>query len=408
MMVATSAEGHVSDLIAWRQAFHREPELGYRERDTARRVAALLRSFGIDEVLEGIGGTGVVGLIRGGPGPVIALRAELDALPISEAGRHPHRSRREGVMHACGHDGHMAMLLGAARQLRATRAFAGTVAVIFQPAEEGLAGAQAMIDDGLLDRVPLESIFALHNMPGLPVGQIAISPGPVMAANDLFDIEVAGAGGHAAMPDLARDPIPAAAMIVTIAQSLISRNMDPREACVLSITGFASGEAQNAIPGTAHLRGTVRSLAPYARALVRDGLERIVQGTAAAHDVRAVLDYRPGRPATVNTRHEAALVRLAAERLAAAGSTITTVAEQRPVMASEDFSLFLQHRPGAFAFLGVGEGHPPLHSPDYDFNDAVLPIGVALLCEIATGALADRAGKGDASCTVHHTGQKIV
>lgn len=389
MRAATMAADHVSDMVAWRRDFHREPELGYREHDTARKVAGLLRSFGVDELLEGIGGTGVVGLIRGAPGPVIGLRAELDALPITERASRTHRSRRDGIMHACGHDGHMAMLLGAARQLCATRDFAGTVAVVFQPAEEGLAGAQAMIDDGFLERVPVESIFAIHNMPGLPLGQVAISAGAVMAANDLFEIEIEGVGGHAAMPHLARDPVPAAAAIILAAQSLVSRNCDPRDACVLSITGISSGEAQNAIPRTARMHGTVRWLTPGAGPFFRDGLARIAEGTAAAHGMRARLDYRTGRPATVNSAREAALVHRAAEGL---GAAVATVGGQRPVMASEDFSLFLQQRPGAFAFLGLGEAHPPLHSPDYDFDDAVLPAGAALLCRIAREALADRHG----------------
>jgi hippurate hydrolase len=383
MTAARAISGFADDMVKWRHMFHREPELGYKEHVTARRVARLLGEFGVDEIIEGVGGTGVIGTIRGGSGPMVGLRAELDALPITEQSDRDYRSAVDGVMHACGHDGHMSMLLGAARYMSATRAFSGTVAVIFQPAEEGLAGAKAMLDDGLLERVPIESVFALHNMPGLPAGHIAISSGTVMAAIDQFSVTVEGKGGHAAMPHLACDPIPAAASIILSAQSLVSRNADPLAPSVVTVSGITSGEAQNAIPQRAELRGSVRYLDPNGGSFFQSGLERVVEGTAAAYGMRAALDYRPGRPPTVNDDRQAAFVRAVASRLQGVS---TSVGDQRPIMASEDFSYFLQARPGAFAFLGVGEDRPALHSPEYDFNDDVLVAGAALLSSIAEAA----------------------
>ncbi|MEO5372758.1 MAG: M20 family metallopeptidase [Alphaproteobacteria bacterium] len=377
------------DMVAWRHDIHRHPELAYAERRTAGVVAGLLRQFGVDEVVEGVGGTGVVGVLRNGVGPTIGLRADMDALPIEELADRPYRSIHPRIMHACGHDGHTAMLLGAARHLAQTRSFRGTVVLIFQPAEEGQAGARAMIEDGLFERFPVDAIYGLHNMPGRPTGSFAVSPGAVMAAADRFQVVLTGRGGHAAAPHLTRDPLVAAAAAVTALQTVVSRNVIPTGTLVVSVTEIHAGEAFNVIPDSARLGGTVRYFDPEVGAMARRRMQGILDGIAAAHEVSVEFTYMPGYPPTVNSAAEADLVREVAIDLVGEAA----VGPQPASMFSEDFSFYLQLRPGAYAFIGNGEGEgdsrgcPGLHNPYYDFNDAILPTGAGFFCRLVERAL---------------------
>lgn len=373
------------DLVAWRHDIHRHPELAYEEHRTAATVAEKLRSFGFDEVVEGVGRTGVVGVLRQGDGPMIGLRADMDALPILEAvPDRPHRSVHEGVMHACGHDGHTTMLLGAARYLAETRRFSGTLVFLFQPAEEGRAGARAMIEDGVFDRWPVEAVFGVHNMPGLPVGHLAVSPGPVMAAADSFTITVQGVGAHAAAPHLGRDPVVAGAALVQAFQQLVSRVRHPSETLVISVTEFHAGDAFNVLPDAAQLGGTVRYFSRETGEEAIAGMRRVCDGIGAAHGVEISMDYAYGYPPTVNSAEETE----AARRVAAEALGADKVVEQRPVMFAEDFSFFLQEKPGAYGFIGNGEGSSELgcvglHNPRYDFNDDVLGHGATFFARLA-------------------------
>ncbi|MFN3077562.1 MAG: M20 aminoacylase family protein [Alphaproteobacteria bacterium] len=378
------------DMVAWRRDLHRNPELAYAEHRTARVVADLLRGFGVDEVVEGVGKTGVVGVIRGdasgrAAGPAVALRADMDALPIQEQNDHTYRSLRDNVMHACGHDGHTAMLLGAARHLAGTRRFCGTVVLVFQPAEEGQAGAKAMIDDGLFQRFPVEAIYGLHNMPGLPVGVLAVSPGAIMAAADRFTITLQGHGGHAAAPHQVRDPVVAGAALVMALQTVVSRNVAPNDTAVLSVTEFHGGEAFNVVPDSVWLGGTVRYFSPEVGDRVHARIRGILNGIAAAHDVEASLDYRAGYPPTINSGAEAAFAHSVAVEINGAGGVIP----QKPLMFSEDFSYYLQVKPGAYLFLGNGgeAGCHGLHNPRYDFSEAILSVGASLLARLAERSL---------------------
>lgn len=388
MPVTNGVAAFHDDMVAWRHDIHRHPELAYAEHRTAEVVAGLLRRFGVDQVVQGVGRTGVVGVIRNGDGPAIGLRADMDALPIDELVDRPYRSVHSNVMHACGHDGHTTMLLGAARHLAEARPFRGTVVLIFQPAEEGQAGAKAMIDDGLFDHFPVDAIYGLHNMPGLAQGTFAVSPGPVMAAADRFQVVFTGKGGHAAAPHQVRDPLIAAAAAVTALQTVVSRNVIPTETLVVSVTEFHAGDAFNVIPDSARLGGTLRYFNPEVGAMARRRMEAIVNGIASAHDVAAEFVYMFGYPPTVNAPAEAAAVRQVAEQLFGAEA----VAPQPPSMYSEDFSYFLREKPGAYAFIGngQGEGCAGLHNPRYDFNDAILPIGAALFCGLVEHGLPRR------------------
>ncbi|MBJ3777214.1 M20 aminoacylase family protein [Acuticoccus mangrovi] len=373
------------EITAWRRDLHEHPELLYDVERTAGVVAERLKSFGVDEVVTGIGRSGVVGVIRGrGPGATIGLRADMDALPILEKTGKPWASKTSGKMHACGHDGHTAMLLGAAKYLAETRNFHGTVVVIFQPAEEGGAGAKAMIVDGLLTRFGVEKVYGMHNWPGMKVGDFAVRPGPLMASADRLKIVVEGEGGHAARPHLSCDPIVAASAIVTAAQSIVSRNADPLEAAVLSITMFHAGSADNIIPQTAELRGTVRTLNDAMRDMMEERLAVVVASVAAAYGVRADLHYLRDYPVTVNDAAEADFVASVAEKVVGASRVDRAVV---PTMGAEDFSFMLKERPGAFIFAGVGEEVANLHNEAYDFNDELIPYGCSYWATLVETAL---------------------
>jgi amidohydrolase len=377
------------EVTAWRRDFHENPEILYEVHRTAGIVAEKLREFGCDEVVEGIGKTGVVGVIKGrGNGKVVGLRADMDALPITEETNLPHRSKVDGKMHACGHDGHTSMLLGAAKHLAATRDFDGTVVVIFQPAEEGGAGGKAMVDDGMMDRWNIAEVYGMHNMPGLPAGHFSLRPGPLMAATAYYQITIEGRGSHAAKPHEGVDPVLVGAHIVTALQTIASRTVDPLKSVVVSNTVFQAGEAQNVIPQRAILRGTVRTLDNEVRDLTEARFKAIVEGTAKMLGAEATLDYRRGYPATVNHRKETAFAANVARGIAGAGGVDDDAV---PTMGGEDFSYMLEARPGAFIFIGNGDT-AGLHHPAYDFNDEVLPVGIQYWTSIAKSATAQKAG----------------
>lgn len=368
-------------LKAFRRDIHAHPELAFEEHRTAELVAARLESAGI-EVHRGIGGTGVVGAIRGGRGMrAVGLRADMDALPITERNTFEHRSTRAGCMHACGHDGHTTMLLGAAELLAERRDFDGIVYVIFQPAEEGEGGGRVMIEDGLFERFPMESVFGMHNWPGMPAGHFAVHSGPVMASADRFDIRILGVGAHAAMPHLGTDAIAAGAALVQAVQTIVSRTLDPIDAAVVSVTQFHAGEAYNVIPDRAELSGTVRAFSERVQERIEARLRELCDGIAAAFGVRIEFEYRRGYPPTINSAAEAALCTDVAAALVGAGQVETNA---RPSMGAEDFAFFLQRKPGAYVWIGngPGEGGCTLHNPHYDFNDDIIPVGVAYWMEL--------------------------
>ena len=375
------------DITAWRRELHRHPELQYELPRTAAFVAERLREFGVDEVVEGIGRSGVVGLVHGrrrDSGRVIGLRADMDALPIVEASGVAWASESAGRMHACGHDGHTAMLLGAARALADSRDFDGSVALIFQPAEEGGAGARAMLDDGLMERFGIERVYGMHNWPGLPVGEFAIRSGPVMACADQFDLRVTGRGGHAAMPHLCIDAMVVACEIVVALQSIASRNVSPIESLVISVTTMAvEGDAYNVIPNEVHLRGTVRAFDESVRLLAKRRIGEIATGIAGAHGASAALEYEDGYPPTVNDAEQSAFVADVARAVAGEAGVDTT---REPTMGAEDFSYMLNVRPGAFIFCGNGDS-ASLHHPEYDFDDGALRHGCAYWLTLVEKAL---------------------
>jgi hippurate hydrolase len=375
------------EITAWRRDIHAHPELLYDVHRTAASVAEKLKSFGCDEVVTGIGRTGVVGVIRGSKpddgGRVIGLRADMDALPIEEASDLPYRSTVPGKMHACGHDGHTAMLLGAARYLTETRNFAGTAVVIFQPAEEGGAGGKAMVQDGLMDRFRIEEVYGMHNYPGLPVGQFGLRPGPLMAAADRLTIEIEGRGGHAARPHISVDTVLVGAQIINQIQSIVSRNVDPLQAAVISICVFQAGSTDNVIPQTALLRGTARSLTPEVRDLLERRLHEVVTGTAQLYGATAKLTYKRDYPVTRNHERQAAFAAAVAAKVVGQERVDDRFA---PVMGAEDFSFMLEARPGAFIFVGNGDS-AGLHHPAYDFNDETIPIGTSYWVKLVETAL---------------------
>jgi hippurate hydrolase len=356
---------------------------------TSAAVAEKLKAFGCDEVASGVGRTGVVGVIRGsrtggGSGKVIALRADMDALPIEEAGALPYRSTVPGKMHACGHDGHTAMLLGATKYLAETRNFAGCAVVIFQPAEEGGAGGLAMVKDGLMERFAIDEIYGMHNFPGLAVGEFAIRSGPLMASTDNLTIDIEGVGGHAARPHLAVDPILVGAQLVSALQSIVARNVDPLEAAVISICTFEAGNTDNVIPQTARLRGTVRSLKADVRELLRRRVAEVIEGIARLSGAKVHLNYRSGYPVLSNNERETAFAAAVAGDVAGPDRVDT---ETAPVMGGEDFAYMLERRPGAFIFVGNGPT-AGLHHPAYDFNDEAIPYGVSYWARLVETALA--------------------
>ena len=371
------------EITAWRHDFHAHPELQFDVQRTAARVAGLLRDFGLDEVTEGVGRTGVVGVIRGrsdSAGRVIALRADMDALPITEATGLPYASTVPGKMHACGHDGHTSMLLGAAKYLAETRNFDGTAIVIFQPAEEGEAGARAMIEDGLVDRWGIQEFYGLHNMPGLPLGHFAIRTGGMMAAADEFEITVTGKGGHAAQPQMGVDTMLAAAQIIVALQSVVARNVDPLKSGVVSCCVVDSdSSAHNVIPETVIIRGTARSLDAETRELQAAALSRVAENTAMAFGASAKVDYHYGYPITVNHTEATGHAITVAQAVAGADKVDPNTA---PIMAAEDFSFMLEARPGAYIFLGNGES-AALHHPQYVFADEAMPFGASWLAGMA-------------------------
>ena len=366
------------DMTGWRRHLHAHPELGYEEVETAAFVAEKLRAFGVDEVHTGIGKTGVVGVIRGtqeGAGAV-GLRADMDALPIMEASGVAHASLNPGKMHACGHDGHTTMLLGAARYLAETRRFAGTTYLFFQPAEEGKAGAKAMMDDGLFERFPVDQVYGLHNWPGLTSGTFGMCKGPAMAASDEFRISLTGRGSHAAMPHASLDPVTAGAAIVQSLQTIVARQVDPIDNAVVSVTQFHAGDAFNVIPEKAVLAGTVRTFRPATRDFCEQRLREIAGGIASAMGVTCDVFYRRGYPPTVNHDRESDL---AADTAAEIVGETQVDRAPAPAMGAEDFSFMLEEKPGSYIWLGVGgaEEGKILHSPYYDFNDEALTVGAS-------------------------------
>ena len=377
------AEFH-QDMKAWRQHLHANPELLFDTVETAGFVVDRLREFGVDQIETGIGRTGVVAVIhgQGGDGPTIGLRADMDALPIQEIRDLPYKSRTAGVMHACGHDGHTTMLLGAARYLAETRNFSGSVALIFQPAEEGGGGGKEMCDDGIMDRFGITQVYGIHNWPNVPEGSFATRPGPLMAAADTFDIAVTGSGAHAARPHLGIDPVMVAVQIAQGLQTIASRRTDPLESIVLSITQIHAGTTNNVIPETAHLNGTVRTLKDGLNLTVRDQMQKIAELTAAAHGATAVLNYEIGYPVTANDPDKVRFAASVAEDLMGADRVEQDTV---PVMGSEDFSYMLKERPGAYLFLGQGES-AGLHNEKYDFNDDISPIGASFFARLVETA----------------------
>jgi hippurate hydrolase len=364
------------DITLWRRDLHANPELGYDVHRTASIVAEKLEAFGCDEVVRGIGRTGVVGVVHGkkrASGRVLGLRADMDALPLEEITGLPYTSKTKGRMHACGHDGHTAMLLGAAKYLAETRNFDGTAVLVFQPAEEGGAGGKAMVDDGLMTRWGIEEVYGMHNAPGLPVGSFATRKGAQLAAVDVFSIIVEGKGSHAAEPHKGVDTLVAAANVLLALQSIVARNLDPLKAGVVTVGAFRGGTAVNVIPQTAELRGTVRSLAPEVRDLLERRVREVAQGVAAAYGATARVEYSRNYPITVNHPRETEFAVKIASEIAGSGNV---VGDTRPIMAGEDFAFMLEARPGNMIFLGNGDT-AACHHPAYDFNDAAIPHGVS-------------------------------
>ena len=374
-----------TEIAEFRRDLHQHPELLYDVHRTAGRVADKLKEFGVDEVVTGIGRTGVVGVIHGsGQGPVIGLRADMDALPIEEATALPYSSKNDGLMHACGHDGHTSMLLGAAKYLAETRQFRGTVILVFQPAEEGGAGAKAMLDDGLMERFGIEEIYGMHNMPGLPIGQFAIRPGPLLASTDEFGIAVQGRGGHAAWPSENLDPIVAAAAIVGALQTIVARSISPLDAAVVSVTQIRAGTASNITPDTAWLGGTVRSIRASVRDLLEQKIGSIAKGIAASYGTAATIDYQRKYPVTNNHPDKTAFAAEIASDIVGPERVET---DTPPILGAEDFSYMLEARPGAFILIGNGDS-AILHSPHFDFNDEAIPIGASYWLRLVERRLA--------------------
>jgi hippurate hydrolase len=374
---------HQAELTAFRRDLHAHPELGMAEFRTAEKVATALEALGI-EVHRGVGGTGVVGVLRNGSGNrAIGLRADMDALPMEELNDVSYRSTVKGAMHACGHDGHTTMLLGAAKYLAETRNFDGIVHFIFQPGEEGCGGALAMLEDGLFERFPCDAIYGMHNRPGMPLGEYAINSGPTAAGGAFFDITITGKGSHGARPEVSIDPVLAACHVTTALQSIVSRNLSPRDPAVVSVTKVVGGDAYNVIPETAVISGTARFFAREVSVQIEEGLKRVAEGVAAGFGASASLDYRLIFAPTINDAEQT-------EAYAAAASELvgdTKVARDKPPgMGSEDFSFMMERVPGAYIYLGNGDGAMP-HNPRYQFNDEAIPYGAALYARVVEKGL---------------------
>ncbi|KAB1088397.1 amidohydrolase [Neorhizobium galegae] len=381
---AAELQGEVSE---WRRYLHENPEILYEVENTAAFVEQKLKEFGVDEVVPGIGRTGVVGIIRGkGPGGrTIGLRADMDALPLTEITGKPWASKVPGKMHACGHDGHTSMLLGAAKYLAETRNFNGTVALIFQPAEEGGAGALAMVEDGMMERFGIEEVYGMHNMPGIPLGQFAIRKGGIMAAPDRFTITIKGRGGHAAQPHRTIDPIFIGSQLVGSLQAIAARNADPVHSIVISVTRFDAGTAYNIIPDQATLWGTVRTLSEETRDLAENRIRQIVEGIVSAHGASSEIDYYRQCPVTFNHDLETEHAIGVATEVVGASNVDTNV---EPTMAGEDFAFMLKRRPGAFIFIGNGDT-AALHNPHYDFDDEAISYGISYWVRLAEQRLTE-------------------
>lgn len=373
------------EMIALRQRIHAHPELGFEEFTTSELVAQCLTQWGY-EVSKGVGKTGVVGTLKNGEGRSLGLRADMDALPIQEATGLPYASRIDGVMHACGHDGHTATLLAAAKYLAQTRDFNGTLNLVFQPAEEGLGGAQKMLEDGLFERFPCDAIFAMHNIPGYPTGQLGFYSGPFMASADTVTIKIIGTGGHGAVPHKAVDPVVVCASIVMALQSIVSRNVNPQETAIITVGSIHAGNVSNVIPASAEMILSVRALTPEVRQLLERRITELVNGQAASFGAQAEIDYYHCHPVLINDPEQTAFARQVAQEWLGEGQLIEDL---RPFTASEDFAFILEKCPGSYLVIGNGQGDGSclLHNPGYDFNDACLPIGASYWVKLAEGFL---------------------
>jgi hippurate hydrolase len=381
MGLVRDIEGYAAEMTAWRRDIHAHPELGFQENRTAGIVASELKKFGI-EVHEGVGKTGVVGVLKSGSSKrSIGLRADMDALPIVEANSFPHKSTKNGVMHACGHDGHTTMLLGAAKYLAATKKFDGTVHFIFQPAEEGIGGAKAMIDDGLFRRFPCEAVFGMHNRPGMPLGRFAVRAGPMMAGGAFFDIDIEGVGSHGARPESGVDPVLVAAHVTAALQSIVARNVRPVDTAVLSVTQIHSGDAYNVIPQRARLSGTARCFSNEVMSLVERNLKRLAESVAQGFGAKATTDFRVTFPPLLNDPKEAEFAASICNDIVGAEHVRRDPAL---IMASEDFAFMLAEVPGCYINIGNGDGTGAceVHNPSYDFNDRALPYGASFFARL--------------------------
>ena len=384
MAILNSIAGFEKDMAKWRQHLHQNPELGRECYKTAEYVSERLKEFGITEIHMGYASSGLVAIIEGkAPGRTIGLRADMDALPITENTGLSYSSVNEGVMHACGHDGHTAMLLGAARYLSETRNFSGRVALIFQPDEEATGGARAMVEEGFIEQFQIDEVYALHNIPGHDVGVMYTRSGPIMAGEDSFSVEIKGKGGHAAYPHEVKDPIVAALSIAQSFQTIVSRNNIPSDDLVISITQVHSGTTDNVIPEIAYLNGTVRTFDLSVQEMVIGRMEKIISGLAISFEVDAKLNYEKGYPPTINHEEATNFAIEVAEDVCGSDQVLTSVSKE---MGAEDFSYMLEKRPGAYLFLGIGEG-AGLHNPSYNFNDAAAPIGASFFARLIEKAL---------------------
>ena len=383
MAIVNRIAGYADEMTGWRRHLHTIPELGRECFKTAAFVEEKLREFGVDEIQTGFATTGIVAIINGqGNGPTIGLRADMDGLPIIETTGLEYQSTHEGRMHACGHDGHTTMLLGAAKYLCETRNFSGRVALIFQPDEEATGGAEAMVEEGILDTFDISQVYGIHNMPDFPVGGFFTTTGPLMAGADVFDINIKGRGGHGAMPHGTVDPILAACSIAQAIQSIVSRNVDAAERLVISVTQIHTGSVDNVIPDTAYMNGTVRSFTPEVRDLAERRLREIVAGQAASYGCEADVVYNRGYPATYNSAEGVVMATKAARDVSGDEAVVD---DFEPVMGSEDFSYMLQKRSGAYLFMGQGPS-AGLHHPEYNFNDDVAPVGASFFARLVETA----------------------